>query len=37
MSTPSTLDGIGSHDPEHPCGGRTRLPDEDVNVAPERG
>ena len=37
MSTPPTPGGFGRHDAEGSCGGCARLPDDDVNVAPQRG
>ena len=35
--TAPARDGFGCHDAELPYGGSARLPDYDVNVAPERG
>jgi len=37
MSTAPARDGFGRGDTKLPCGGSARLPDDDVNVTPERG
>ena len=37
MSTAPARDGFGCGDAKLLCGGSARLPDDNVNVAPERG